>query len=118
MHRVLFGVLSVALVGCGKPQGRETTQPNSAATPSFSWIQGNILQASCVRCHSAGGGATGVDLSSYETMMASGVITPGSPEQSSLYVQIASGSMPKRAEPLSADKVGAVAEWIRLGALK
>jgi uncharacterized membrane protein len=118
MNMIWFGMLAVALVGCGETQSGEATQPGSAATPTFAWIQENVLQASCVRCHSAGGGAAGLDLSSYEAMMASGVIAPGSPDESELYVQIATGKMPKRAAPLSADKIEAVAEWIRQGALK
>jgi len=45
-------------------------------------------------------------------------VVPGNPEASLLYQKVVSGQMPPGALHLSAQKIQAIYDWIRLGAKK
>lgn len=83
-------------------------------------IKQNLVNPQCLRCHLGPGSPHGVDLSSYDTILNSGVfpplVVPGSPERSSLYISVSAGRMPKDRPRLSESAIGALYEWIKNGA--
>ena len=79
-----------------------------------------IWNASCGGCHTSNS-AGGLNLLSYENLMSSGTVVPGSSFQSSLYDRItrpesANGDMPP-AGSLSQTEIDLIAAWINEGAL-
>jgi mono/diheme cytochrome c family protein len=94
---------------CGKPPGADV----SASASSFSSINANVIQASCVHCHP---GIGPFDFSTYSSLMASGTIDPGNPQSSLFYIEVANGSMPQGGPPLSTSQVQAIFNWISAGA--
>ncbi|MBI4297765.1 MAG: hypothetical protein HY676_04460 [Chloroflexi bacterium] len=107
-----------------------TPSPGSTPTPvvlgevSFSQDILPIFKANCVGCHGAGVAMKGVNLSSYQALTSSlpagePLFVSGQPE-GSLLVKVLRGeggiSMPPGG-PLSEEKILAIEEWIRKGAL-
>jgi uncharacterized membrane protein len=75
---------------------------------SFSAIEQYSLQPKCVQCHST--------LATYEGVMSSNIVVPGSPEKSQLYRQVQSGDMPQQSTGLSTGEIQTIYEWIQQGA--
>jgi len=77
-----------------------------------------LLEGRCVFCHGGNNAEAGLDLSSYESLMAGGddgpVIIPGDPEDSAL-IQVQSGSNPHFGQVLESE-LDALREWIAAGA--
>ena len=92
-----------------------STSEESAASPDMKSVWdssiGAIFQAGCTGCHGAGA-MGGLNLSSYESVMASGVIVPGDPAKSLLVTKMESGSHPLL---LSAADLDSVKNWIANG---
>lgn len=82
----------------------------------YAWIDRTVWQPQCVRCHSGPSAAAGLDVSSRESLLASGSVVPFQPEKSSLYAVILSGEMPKGGHALPADVIERVRKWIAAGA--
>ncbi len=88
----------------------------SAADPAA------VLERRCAACHGPGG-MSGLDLTSRAALLAGGKRGPsvvlGDPD-SSLLIQVLSGSgelaMPMGREPLPAEEIAALREWVRAGA--
>ena len=83
------------------------------------WLNGlqpdprGVFAAKCVKCHSGGTPAGNLDLSgSLDDLSALTQIVKGKPAESSIYQQIADGSMPRGAAPLSDSDTGLVWDWI------
>ena len=82
-----------------------------------------IFTTSCISCHAQGNSKGGLDLSTYQGVMAGGrsgaAVIPGD-AKNSLLLQLVNGTkqpaMPKRAAPLSAEQVKAIQNWIQSGA--
>jgi mono/diheme cytochrome c family protein len=85
------------------------------AAETYEEVSAQILKVSCVGCHSGLSAPAGLDLSSYASLMASGVIVPGKPEESYLFERIEAGEMPPKV-PLTAAEVDLVRRWILAGA--
>jgi hypothetical protein len=85
-----------------------------------------ILEARCVSCHSPGGEgykASGLDLSTYEGLMAGTkygpIIVPGEPVVSNLNVLVegrAQVRMPHNQRPLLAAQTDILRDWVKQGA--
>ncbi len=77
-----------------------------------------ILVAHCLKCHSDAAKG-GLDLRSRGKLISGGdsgpVIAAGRPENSLLYQYVSTKEMPPE-EPLSAEQIGAIEQWIRDGA--
>lgn len=86
-----------------------------AATTDFRGDIAPILEQSCTSCHHSGDG-THIDLTSRDFVLSHKLVVPGRPEASPLYTTINSGAMPPSGK-LSEDKIVAVGEWIRSGAV-
>lgn len=101
------------LEGCGKPPGI-STGPDTPKKPSptFSFVNSDIIVNKCIRCHDR----PPVDMTSYNSLMKSGVIVAGNFERSSFFIQISTGRMPKNGPPLSDLEIQSVADWIEEGA--
>jgi mono/diheme cytochrome c family protein len=98
-----------ALAGCGQPPGAAV----SADASTYSAINANIIQASCVHCHPGSGPG---DFSSYDSLLASGTINPGNPLSSLFYIEVESGDMPLGGPSLSTTQVQEIYNWILAGA--
>jgi len=123
--RVLFVVilaLTVILSACGGSQA-----PVASPTPrdpnipvSFSKDIMPILQTSCVKCHGGARTNRGLDLTTYDKLMAGSVrgavVTPGDAAGSTLFQMIQQGKMPKQGSPLTAAQMGLIQSWIAAGA--
>jgi hypothetical protein len=83
-----------------------------------------VLQRRCLSCHNAAQRKGGFSLATANTMMKGGesgaAITPGKPDESFLLDLITpsdgKAEMPKDADPLTADEIAAIRNWIATGA--
>ncbi len=94
-----------------------------AQTPAVSFANDilPIFEASCNKCHGVEQIKEGLDMRTYESLMAGSfngsVITPGNAEDSFLVEQIVKGEMPKRGPKLTAAQIQLIIAWINAGAL-
>lgn len=82
-----------------------------------------IIQSNCAisGCHGGGSAQDGVDLTSYASIIATGEIEAYNPGGSDLYEAITETDLDKRmppapADPLSAEQIAMLANWINQGA--
>jgi mono/diheme cytochrome c family protein len=96
-------------------------EPTQAA-PSVSFANDvmPILQVSCIECHGVRQVKEGLDLQTYETLLAGSfngpVILPGSASESLLVQLVVEGEMPNRGPKLTAEQIQLISEWINAGA--
>ena len=80
-----------------------------------------IFNNSCNKCHGLEQVKEGLDLTSYDTLMAGSfhgtVVTAGNAADSFLVQQLVEGEMPKRGSKLTAEQIQIIADWINAGAL-
>lgn len=97
------------------------TQGSASTAVSFANDVMPILQTSCNKCHGIEQVKEGLDMTSYETLMAGSfngaVITAGNADDSYLVQQILDGEMPKRGPKLTAEQIQLIADWVNQGAL-
>jgi len=116
--------LPFLLIACGGGGGDDPDNggPPGNTTVSFQTDLLPLFQSECNRCH---GGAGGLQLDTYEDVMAGGdsgpVVVAGDPD-ASLIVQRLDGStppqMPLDGPALSDNEINLVAQWIQEGAQK
>jgi hypothetical protein len=100
-----------------------TTEPATGISDGVSFANDvlPIFQASCANCHGGREVKEGLDLTTYEGIIAGSfngaVITPGSADDSYLVQQIIEGEMPKRGPHLTDDLIQIIVDWINQGAL-
>ena len=103
------------------PQVETPTQAAAAPTVSFANDILPIFNNSCNKCHGVEQVKEGLDMRTYETLMAGSfngsVITPGSANDSFLVEQIINGEMPKRGQKLLPAQIQLIIDWINAGAL-
>ncbi|HEX4925239.1 MAG TPA: c-type cytochrome domain-containing protein [Bdellovibrionales bacterium] len=115
--------------GCAQVGDLEFKEPAPPVKPlvltsSYESIRQNILLPKCIECHNRGAESPhGIDLTTYENVLDQTnfppLVTPGVPEESSLYVSVApGGSMPKKGPRLTDSELQAVYDWIKNGAKK
>ena len=96
--------------------------PSGPRTPtvgvSYAFIQQNVFNQSCVKCHSSPALKGGVDLSSYAALMANAkkVVDVGNASGSLAYTEMAGGDMPPRGALVDPQLIELFAEWINEGA--
>jgi hypothetical protein len=102
----------------GVPAG--TSMPAEAATVSFSADVLPILSERCQRCHGGNRAYRGVDLRSYDSVLAGSqsgpLVIPGSSATSELVQIIVSGRMPQGASKLSDTEIETITTWVDEGA--
>jgi hypothetical protein len=80
-------------------------------------INATIFQPRCAVCHTGNAGSPSPSFKSYATLMASGVVKPFKPAESTLYLRTSTGSMPlPPMAPLSAGEIKNLYAWIQAGA--
>jgi len=112
-------------------QAASPTSAVSAATPadaqpsttgvSYSKDVMPIFENSCTNCHGVDQIKKGLDMRTYESLMAGSdngpVIVAGKAADSLLFQQVADGKMPKRGPKLTPAQVKTISDWINAGAL-
>src|SRR5262249_39100001 len=117
MHRRLPPAL-LALLCCWSVHGRAAAQPKPA--PVFEKQVLPIVEAKCLRCHGSEQRKANLDLRTQPGVLKGGesgpAVSPGSPEKSLLWIQIAADKMPPGKEKLTEAEKVALRGWIEGGA--
>jgi len=89
---------------------------SGGATVSFANDVLPLLQSRCVNCHGGQKTEKGLNLNSYESVMAGSengpVVTPADAANSPLAEMVVNGKMPKRGPKLTPDQVQLIVNWI------
>ena len=114
---VIFQSGSTNIVTAARPS--ETTI--SVENVSFNSDIYPLLERRCIKCHGGEFPSEGLNLESYEGLMAGSqngaVVIAGDANNSLLFEQIASGEMPKRGSDLTTEQIEIIRQWINEGAL-
>jgi mono/diheme cytochrome c family protein len=98
-----------------------STDATSATTTSFANNVMPILEAKCIKCHGVEAKKEGLDLRTYEDLMAGSrngsVLTPGDASNSVLVDLIQRGKMPNRGPKLTPEEIQTIIDWVNQGAL-
>jgi uncharacterized membrane protein len=101
------------------PRGREIEGGNDKNS-AFALVYKGIISSKCVSCHSGAEAPHGIDLTTYEKIIDAVVfpplVKPYFPEESSLYLSVKNGSMPKKGPKLSDVEIKMFYDWIKAGA--
>lgn len=80
-----------------------------------------IFEASCVKCHGVESTKEGLDMLTYDNLMAGSrngaVVIPGNSNESVLVDLIVRGKMPNRGPDLSPEQIQIITDWVNQGAL-
>jgi hypothetical protein len=102
----------LGLAGCNSTHLQSTSTALYSSPPTYTELSTNIFEPKCLSCH-----ATGVtNLSSLDSLMASGKVVAGNAEASILYQQVKTGAMPSNGAPLATEELQAIYDWITSGA--
>jgi cytochrome c5 len=97
-----------------------TEQSAAPANVSFANDIMPILESRCINCHGGDRTQKGLDMKTYESLMAGSengpVIAPGDAGNSLLVDQLVQGKMPKRGPKLTPDQVQLITDWVNAGA--
>lgn len=108
-------IFSILLFGCNfKCEKCQATNETIDAT--YSSIKKNILPK-CLICHAPGSEGAQWDFSSYEAILATGLVIPEDAKDSDFLGALKAGRMPKGGAKLSDNEIAAVETWINSGAL-
>jgi hypothetical protein len=101
----------------------DTTTPvadTSTVGVSFAKNVMPIFENSCTNCHGEEQTKAGLDLRTYDGLMAGSfngqVLTPGNSADSFLVQQVTKGKMPKRGPKLTTAQIQIISDWINAGA--
>ncbi|MEQ1875721.1 MAG: c-type cytochrome domain-containing protein [Bdellovibrionia bacterium] len=101
------------------PSPVATPAPTPAPVPmptGYSAIVKDVLAQNCFECHGVKKKKAGLDFTSYEKIMGEdGLIVPGNPDESPLYIQVRDQMMPPD-NPLKDELKSKLYEWIKSGA--
>jgi len=135
-------ILTIAIVACAGPTAQTfptlaaptqpalsaSTSPANAATQaqtsntsvSFAKNVMPILENSCTSCHGVEQMKAGMDMRTYQGLMAGSsngpVIVPGNAADSFLVQQVVNGKMPKRGSKLTPEQIKTISDWVNAGA--
>lgn len=92
------------------------------AVVSYSRQVQPILDRYCISCHGVNRVAEGLDLTSYEKVMAGSrngpIVIPGQADKSLLVLLVETGEMPKRGAKPTAEQIQILRDWVNAGAPK
>jgi mono/diheme cytochrome c family protein len=96
--------------------GEKNDKSEGAQQVNLSAQVREIMERSCASCHGqkSSGGLT--NITNLEILVSSGLIVPGSPEESLLYRRMLSNMPPPPATLVAKSQTDIIAEWIRSGA--
>ncbi len=112
---LVFPFLVIGFQNCGPALESAGMSNSTLSAQSFDGVFQSVISARCTECHSGPLASAGIDLSSYDAIIASGTVVPGNSQASSLFLEVSSGQMPPN-QPLSTTDVAKIAEWIDNGA--
>jgi cytochrome c len=96
------------------------TEPPAVGSVSFANDVMPILAVSCNDCHGGKQTKAGLDLTTYNSLMAGSfdgvVVLAGNSAESILVQLVADGEMPKRGPKLTSEQIQTISEWIDAGA--
>jgi uncharacterized membrane protein len=114
------GVPTTAAAAATDSSTAATQAPASGAEVSFASAVLPMLQSRCINCHGGQRTEKGLNLNSYDGVMAGSengpVVTAGDAANSTLAQMVANGKMPKRGPKLTPDQVVLITAWIDQGA--
>jgi mono/diheme cytochrome c family protein len=106
-----------------------TTTPDNSSTEAAASASGGVsfskdvlpvLQSRCINCHGGQRTNEGLDIKTYEALMAGSengqVVIPGDAANSSFVTLAAEGKMPKRGPKLTPAEVQLLTDWVNAGA--
>ncbi|REJ93330.1 MAG: hypothetical protein DWQ34_05675 [Planctomycetota bacterium] len=103
-----------------KARAVEETLQQGGLWVSFRREVAPIFYDRCLACHNARMAKGRFNMESYAAIMKGGesgpAVEPGDGEFSNLCLQIEDGSMPKDADPLTAEQIAVIKKWVALGA--
>lgn len=96
--------------------GASAATPVASATTfgTFTWVNNNILQAKCARCHSGNNPPRNFSVATYNQTLIK--VSPGFADASGLYLRTADGTMPEGGPKLTTTELNAIKTWINSGA--
>jgi len=118
MNKLLTSTVYLLLLsGCNYRQEKGIKKLFSTE-PSFAQVREQIFKPNCFGCHSGPKAAQGIDLSNYSELMKFdvGVVAPGEPLNSTLYLNVQSGRMPPSGSRLTDSEIKLIFDWIQGGA--
>lgn len=102
------------------PEAAATDSPGASVTGFASSVQ-PILEAKCVKCHGVDQVKEGLNMLTYEGLMAGSfngpVVAPGDADESLMVQLIARGKMPNRGPKVTESELQIIKDWINQGAL-
>ncbi len=124
MRMVFILIASLFLVSCNyyealDPMGGPTAPippETPAGPPTFVTIRADVLQPFCLRCHEGDEPGGGLLIGDYRVLMDDGWIVPKDPDNSSVYLAMVAGNMPKSGSKPTPELIQRVREWIEDGA--
>lgn len=106
-------------IGCAQgPLGLSWGNESNSGVDSLSGVSLEasamaIFQSACVNCHTKTSGPGGVfNVTDPEHLVSSGLVIPGQPDTSPIFVSVSNGSMPLSAPALSGDQLQTLRAWI------
>lgn len=103
------------------PAAEQTNTDGSAGGVSFVNDIKPIFDTRCIKCHGVERTKEGLDMQTYENIMAGSrngsVVEPGNANNSLLVQLIEEGKMPDRGDPVTADELQLIIDWVNQGAL-
>ena len=125
----VIAVSALVMAACGggvAPAASNTNsapspaQPSAGATVSFVKDVSPLLQSRCVNCHGGQQTSKGLDMKSYDSLIAGSqnghVLTAGDAANSLIVQLVTSGKMPKKGPKLTPAEVQLLTDWINAGA--
>ena len=122
---LLIAISALVLAACGGSTTPAAPNSNSAQLPkganvSFTKDVMPLLQSRCFNCHGGQQTSKGLNLTSYDSLMAGSqngpVLTAGDAANSLIVQLVTAGKMPKRGPQLTPSEVQLLADWINAGA--
>jgi uncharacterized membrane protein len=139
---IVFTMLAITIVACAGLTTQTSSKPVMPTQPALSASTSTaanstgaqslgagvsfaknvmpILENSCTNCHGVEQMKAGLDLRTYQGLMAGSsngaVIVPGNSADSFLVQQVVNGKMPKRGSKLTPDQIKIISDWINAGA--
>ncbi len=114
--------LALVLICC-QFSGVQAEEKKTANKITFDDHIQPIMRAKCLSCHNPNKKSSGLDLSSYTSLMVGGssgeVIEPGSADDSYLYLLVTHESepfMPPKSDKMPTDTLNTIRDWINAGA--
>jgi mono/diheme cytochrome c family protein len=119
VRRLLLAIaLFAGLTRCAYHWEHQDAKAPEDEALTFARLRAEVLAPRCFSCHSGATAAGGLALNDREAMIAAGLVVPGKPETSLLYVVVANDAMPPGPAKLSPGEKARIHRWIALGALE